>query len=271
MRHLRYVLVALAIGALAAGPLPSAAAQTAPTYQSSDPAKDEMLDHPPSQVTVTFDQPLDQSSWMNVLDACGKEIDAGPPTVDLNELTVEIGDKTPSGNWKVVYKAVGIAGATGSSGSSFEFMVHHGSPCKGKPKHHHPPGGGKKDDDEHNHDDKDRDRQGHDGHDVDETSDHSRHSDMPGTSGSSHSGHTTGSDTPGHGGAHGKGHGNHDGGPREKTPPPEGTGTTLATGGTGNVPIGADGEAVLLGLGLALAVGVLGGWLLRLSSSLSGA
>src|SRR3712207_6993305 len=44
-------------------------------------------DHPPSSVTITFDQPLDQSSWMNVLDECGREIDAGPATVDLNELT----------------------------------------------------------------------------------------------------------------------------------------------------------------------------------------
>ena len=130
MRYLRYVLVALAIGAVAAGPLPSAAAQTAPSYQSSDPAKDEMLDHPPAEVTITFDQPLDQSSWVNVFDECGNEIDAGPATVDLNELTVGIGAKTPSGMWEVVYKAVGVAGGVaGSRGTTIEFIDHHGSPC----------------------------------------------------------------------------------------------------------------------------------------------
>lgn len=269
MRHLRYVLVALTLGALAAGPLPTAAAQTAPSYQSSDPAKGAMLDHPPAQVTVTFDQPLDQSSWMNVLDACGKEIDAGPATIDLNEITVDIAGKTPSGNWKVVYKAVGLAGATGSSTSSFEFMVHHGKACSGgKGGHKHPTGGGKKDDD---HDDHDKDDgRGHDDHDGgdDGTTGHSGHSDMPGTGGSTHSGHTMGSnaDTSGHD-DHGNGHGDHDdNGRKPAAPGGGGSGTGPFATGDGNVPVGADGEAVLLGLGLALAVGALGGWLLRLSS-----
>lgn len=273
MRHLRYVLVALVIGAWAAGPLPSAAAQTAPTYQSSDPSKGEMMDHPPAEVTVTFDQPLDQSSWMNVLDECGKEIDAGAATVNLNELTVQIGDRTPSGMYEVVYKAVGVAGATGSSGSTFEFMVHHGEPCKdGKKPHHH--GGGKKKkkkDDHGGHDDHRKDDDGHDGHDDGIDDDHSEHSGMTGTGSSGHTGHTTGGlathDGAGHGAGHGQ-HGRHGGSP-EKT----GNGAEpplLATGDT-NVPVGADGQAVLLGLGLALAVGVLGGWLLRLSGPVAGA
>src|SRR3712207_628582 len=158
MRYLRFVLAALAVGAWAAGPLPgaSAAALLAPSYQSSEPSKGEMMDHPPSEVTVTFSEPLDQSSWMNVLDDCGNEIDAGPATVQLNEMTVGIG-KTPSGNYKVVYKAVGLAGATGSSTSSFEFMVHHGKPCGGgkkKPRHHHDPDKDKHPDDHDDHDPK---------------------------------------------------------------------------------------------------------------------
>lgn len=272
MRHLRYVLVALAIGAMAAGPLPSAAAQTAPTYQSSDPSKDEMLDHPPSQVTVTFDQPLDQSSWMNVFDECGKEIDAGAATVDLNELTVQIGDRTPSGTWEVVYKASGVAGATGSSGSTFEFMVHHGSPCKdGKKRHHHPPPG--KDKGHDDHDDKDRDHdEGHDDHEGgDDGADHSDgHSGMPGMTGSSdHDDHSAGpSDHTGmgHGGGKG-GHDGHGGGPKPGSPEGGTEPPVMATGDT--VPVGADGQAVLVGLGLALAVGVLGGWLLRLSGTLT--
>ena len=262
MRHLRYVLVALVIGAWAAGPLPSAVAQTAPTYQSSDPSKGEMMDHPPAEVTVTFDQPLDESSWMNVLDACGQEVDAGAATVDLNELTVQIGDRTPSGNYEVVYKAVGLAGATGSSGSSFEFMVHHGEPCAGGKKHHD-------DDKKKDHDDHDKDPDDdHDDHD-DGMDDHDEHSGMTGMGSSGHTGHTTGAtehEDAGHGGGHGT-HGRH-GSPKKPgagtDPPP------LATGGT-NVPVGADGQAVLVGLGLALAVGALGGWLLRTSAKLSGA
>jgi methionine-rich copper-binding protein CopC len=271
MRHLRYVLVALVIGAWAAGPLPSAVAQTAPTYQSSDPSKGEMLDHPPAEVTVTFDQPLDESSWMNVLDECGREIDGGAATVNLNELTVQIGDRTPSGMYEVVYKAVGVAGATGSSGSTFEFMVHHGQSCAGGKKPHH--GGGKKNDGHGNHDDNRKDDDGHGDHDDqdDGMDDHSEHSGMTGMGSSGHTGHTT--RPAGHeaGGQHGAGHGQH--GRHGGSPEEPGNGTEpppLATGGT-NVPVGADGQAVLLGLGLALAVGVLGGWLLRLSGPVAGA
>lgn len=266
MRHLRYVLVALVIGAGAAGPLPSAAAQTAPTYQSSDPSKGEMMDHPPAEVTVTFDQPLDQSSWMNVLDECGREVDAGAATVDLNELTVQIGDRTPSGMYEVVYKAVGLAGATGSSGSTFEFMVHHGEPCAGgKKKPHHD---GKKKKDHRDHDDHRKDDR-HDDH-GDDRDDHSDHSGMTGMGSSGHTGHTPGP-AEHDGGGHGTtGHGRH--GRHGDSPEAPGGGTEpppLATGT--NVPVGADGQAVLLGLGLAVAVGVLGGWLLRLSGPVAGA
>lgn len=257
MRFLKLVLASLTAGALVVLPVASAGAQAPPSYQSSEPAKDAMMDHPPSEVTVTFDQPLDQSSWMNVLDECGKEIDAGPATVELTEMTVQIGDRTPSGMYKVVYKAVGLAGATGTSTSSFEFMVHHGSPCKGakKPRHHDP-----KKKDPHDHDD--RDERDHDDHDMGTGpgTGHSTHSDT-GTGSTGHSGHTM---PPGSGrsGGHGGGHGDHrpTPGPDQRSP-----GNPTLAGGTASGPVTADAAAVLVGLGLALAVGVLGGWLLRMS------
>lgn len=258
MRLLKLVLASLTAGALVALPVASAGAQAPPSYQSSEPAKGAMMDHPPSEVTVTFDQPLDPSSWMNVLDECGKEIDAGPAAVDLTEMTVQIGSRTPSGMYKVVYKAVGLAGATGTSTSSFEFMVHHGSPCKGvkKPPHHHDP----KKKDPHDHDDRDRD--GHDDHDMGTGpgTDHSGHSGM--TTGSpDHSGHTMAPDS-GHAGGHDGDHANHRrAAGRDKQP----AGNPALAGGIASGPMTADAEAVLVGLGLALAVGVLGGWLLRMS------
>ncbi|HEX2057652.1 MAG TPA: copper resistance protein CopC [Actinomycetota bacterium] len=257
MRLLRVVAIVFALGAWAFGP--SAAAQTAPSYQSSNPSKGEMLDHPPSEVTITFDQPLDESSWVNVLDECGNEIDAGPATVELNELRVGIA-KTPAGTYEVVYKAVGLAGATGSSGSSFEFMVHHGKPCSGTKKHDHDRR--KKDHGDHERD-HDRDHENDHG---DDGMDHTGHGTMPMGPGG-HSGHSMGNpdQTGGHQGDHGTGHGRHgEGGPRGSaggaTNPP------LATGPDA-LPVSADGQAVLVGLGLALAVGVLGGWLLRLTGT----
>ncbi|HYO60721.1 MAG TPA: copper resistance protein CopC [Actinomycetota bacterium] len=273
MRFLKLVLVAATAGAWVAGSFPApAAAQSPPGYQSSEPGKGAMMDHPPSEVTVTFDQPLDQSSWMNVLDECGNEIDSGAATISLNEMTVDIG-KTPSGMYEVVYKAVGLAGATGSSTSTFEFMVHHGKACgdgKKKGGHHHPKPG--KDKDGHGGHRDDDERKGHDGHDGGGMTDHNDHSGTPGSGSTGHSGHDgMGSmdSSPGHGGGHGTGHGNHDEG---DAPKPGGTGATTGdgqtlAGGTGGVPITADAEAVLIGLGLALMVGVLGGWLLRMSGS----
>ncbi|HEX2296063.1 MAG TPA: copper resistance protein CopC [Actinomycetota bacterium] len=262
-RHLRYLLAALVFGASAAGPVSSAVAQAPPAYQSSDPAKDEMMDAPPSEVTVTFDQPLDQSSWLKVLDECGKQVSSGASTVELNELRVGIGSRTPSGMYTVVYKAVGLAGATGTSGSKFEFMVHDGSPCKGaKKKHHHDPEKKK----DHDHDDPGK--PGHDGHDDTGDTGHDDHSGMTGTMGSDHGGHTmNGGNASGAGnhGAHGTGHGRH-GGNHGKPPATGGGVTPPLASGDGGAPAGADGQAVLLGLGLALGVGVLGGWLLRMST-----
>ncbi|MDQ3951786.1 MAG: copper resistance protein CopC [Actinomycetota bacterium] len=259
MRYLRSALVLLALGAWAAGPLAgaSAARLLAPTYESSDPERGAMMDHPPSEVRVTFSEPLDPSSSMNVLDECGNEIDSGPAEVQLKDMTVGIG-KTPSGWYRVVYKAVGVAGGavTGSSGGEFEFMVHHGTPCKGSKKHdHHDP---KKKD----HDDHDRDRDGDHGDHGDGGPGHAGmgHSGMSGMSSGDHGGHTMG--VPDGAGGHGD-HGKH--GPR-KPPATGGDNPPLASGGDG-LPVSASPEAVLVGLGLALAVGVLGGWLLRMTGT----
>lgn len=273
MRHLRYVLAAVAVGALAAGPLAGAATAglLAPSYTSSDPERGAMMDEPPAEVSVTFSEPLDPSSVMNVVDECGKEIDAGPATVQLTEMTVELGDDLPSGMYKVVYRAVGLAGATGTSASSFEFMVHHGDACKGSKGGHHPPGHGKGKHKHGNGNGNHNNGHGNHGNEGNEHgghggggSDHSEHSGMSGMSGSTHSGHDMGSST-----SHGGKHRNHTGHKKPAADTP-GQPTTLA-GGSGNLPVGADAEAVLIGLGLALAVGVLGGWLLRMSGTLTGA
>lgn len=274
MRYLRYVLVALVVGAWAAGPLPGAAAARvlAPTYQSSEPSKGATMHEPPSEVTVTFSEPLDSSSWMNVYDECGNEIDGGPATVQLTEMTVSIG-KTPSGTYEVVYKAVGLAGgATGTSNSTFHFDVHGGKPCGEKKHHHPPPGKGKgkgKGHGDHDPKEGDDDHDDHDGGGDGGSGHSSGHSGMTGSSGSmSHSGHGT-SGTMAGGGTHTNHRDPHHPGGTKPHPPIGDDRQTLA-GGTGGVPVGADAEAVLMGLGLALAIGVLGGWLLRMSGNLTG-
>jgi methionine-rich copper-binding protein CopC len=262
MRYLRYVLAALAVGAWAAGPLTGAAGARllAPTYQSSEPERDAMMDEPPSEVTVTFSEPLDPSSVMTVLDECGNDVDDGPATITLNEMRVGIA-KTPSGMYKVVYRAVGVGGITGTTGGNFEFMVHNGRPCKGgkKDRHHH--------DDEKKHDDH------RDDHDEHPDPDHTDHPD----GGPDHTDHDMGSgdhDASGHdmASSHGSdnGHADHHaaGRPREKEERPLADVNQSLAAGPEVGPLRADGQAMLIGLGLALAVGVLGGWLLRISGNL---
>ena len=249
--------MALALGAWSAGPLMGAASARllAPTYQSSSPEKDAMLDEAPAEVTITFSEPLDPSSTVTVVDECGKKV-SGAVTVTLNELQTPI-VKTPIGIYEVVYRAVGLAGATGTSNSSFEFMVHSGKPCgKKKPDHdHHDPK--KKDHDNHDRDHEDRD---HDDHDP-----RTDHTDHPTERDHSSMGHgSTDHDMP-NGGV---GHDEH----KDHNPPPKGNpdppieNPPLASDDTGGA-LCADAEAMLIGLGLALAVGVLGGWLLRMSGS----
>ncbi|MDQ4024855.1 MAG: copper resistance protein CopC [Actinomycetota bacterium] len=267
MRRLRFLLAALAVGALAAGPLAGAAGARvlAPTYQSSDPEDGSMMDHPPSEVTATFSEPLDPSSTMSVFDECGAEIDSGPATVNLNEMQVGIG-KTPSGTYKVVYVAVGVAGVTGQTKGSFDFMVHHGQPCKKGTGHDH---GKRKDKDHDDH------RRRDDDHDDHEDDDHDGMGSGPGhsrthSSGTMHDGGhmPSGGD---HGSGHGDGHGDHG----DKPGPGGGGGTAenpnppVASGPTGGAAT-ADAQAMLIGLGLALLVGVLGGWLLRNGGGLAG-
>ena len=278
MRNVRSILAALAVGALAAGPLAGAAgaALVAPTYQSSDPEDGAMMDHPPSEVTVTFSEPLDASSEMSVFDECGTEIDSGDATVNLTEMQVGI-DNTPAGTYKVVYTAVGLAGVTGETKGSFDFMVHHGKPCKkGAVKHpdHGNHGKGKKKDREHDHDgdgkdDHDDMSSGHSGGDHDSGSDHD--------SGGNHdSGSTThsGGHMPsgsGNGSGHGSGHGGpgHGKGKGIDDAPTAGSPNPPVAAGPGGITATADAEAMLIGLGLALLVGVLGGWLLRNSGGLA--
>jgi hypothetical protein len=67
------------------------------------------------------------------------------------------------------------------------------------------------------------------------------------------------------GGAHTGGHGKH-GMDHPKKPAANGdTESPTLAGGTAGAPVAADAQAVLIALGLALAVGVLGGWLLRMA------
>ncbi|HJR44645.1 MAG TPA: copper resistance CopC family protein [Actinomycetota bacterium] len=275
MRVLRNTGI-VAAGFLVALSIPAGAAPArtlAPGYVSSEPEDGAMLDHPPEQVEVTFDEPLDPESTLRVEDECGRQIDDGDVTVQVNQMTVGI-ELTPSGDYTVKWLAKGIAGATGQDTGSFSFMVHHGPACDG--------GGGGGHDGHGGGGGGAGGGGGHEGHeggggggDMDE---HGGHESTAGTDHGSMDHSTSEMD---HGAGrhadmdhgqmkhgqmkHGKKkNGKHANHKRPKAPTTPAENPPSADPG-GDPPIAPNGAAVMLALGLSLALGGVGGWFLRVS------
>ena len=125
----------LALLLLSAVAAPAVARAAAPQYQSSDPSDGEEVHQAPERVEVTFDQPLDPSSKLEISDDCGNRIDEGPTEVQGISMTVGLAEM-PSGTYRVKYIARGFAGVTGEGTGYFAFLVHGGSPCEGERGHH---------------------------------------------------------------------------------------------------------------------------------------
>lgn len=78
----------------------------------SEPANEEMLAHPPKQVTAWFSEELDSElSSMRVFDEAGRQVDNGDGRVDLNDLehesmTVTLPESLLEGSYTVHWSAV---------------------------------------------------------------------------------------------------------------------------------------------------------------------
>ena len=285
MNRLARLALALALGAapvLVAMPA-GAAGPESPRYVTSDPGDGAEVDSAPSRVTVTFSEPLDSSSTLHVYDECGTAVDAGDTQVLGSRMDVGIA-RSPSGHYTAVYLAKGFGGATGETKDDFSFHVASGSPCGGASAHHHH-GGGEEGHGGHEggHDDHSGHEGSHSGHSGTSHEGHSGHE------GTSHSGHET---HAGHD-AHGAGHTDHAAGEHHHHGGVGLPGVTDLTGkgsgdgedgdaGRGLVPprlaagggaggLAPTGRSVLIALGLSMALGALGGWVLRASASTRGA
>lgn len=110
----------------------AAPAWAAPQRLSADPEPGAELHEAPERVTLSFSEPLDDSSRIRVLDDCRNRLDDGNTEIELNEMSIAI-DKTPSGTYTVAYLASGI---TGDAVESYEFTVLHAGPsCDGGGRH----------------------------------------------------------------------------------------------------------------------------------------
>lgn len=275
---LRASLLAVAVLGWAATP-----ALAAPQVISQDPEPGTQFhEDAPERVTMSFSEPLDDSSKITVVDECGGRVDDGEVTVGgttQNELSVGIA-KTVQSTYTVEYAATGV---TGTATGSYEFVVHGGSPCAGGGGSggggHGGHGGGGDGGGSGGHDGHgggSGGSGGHDGHagggddDGDHDGSHSgmgddvdhsqmsaeEHAEMSGD----HDGHKNkkkGKHDKGHGNGHDEGHGNDHG--TDGQPPFAAGDDQLPT----DIPTGT---TVAISLGLALALGGLGGWVLRVSS-----
>ena len=271
---LRASLLALAVLGWAAAP-----ALAAPQVLAQDPEPGaEYHSDAPQRVTVTFSEPLDASSEMRVVDECGGRVDDGETSIGGtagNELSIGIA-KTVQSTYTVEYVATGVSGTTTGT---YDFVVHGGEPCDGSGGGGHGghgggsggggsgggggghgghggggdggSGGGS----EHGgHTDDGGDGTDHDSMSADE------HAQMTGDHGDRHR-----KDRPGKHGdrKHGDGkHGDH----KNTDQNPDPADRPIAAGDDplpGDIPTGT---TVLVSLGLAIVLGMLGGWVLRVSS-----
>ena len=245
-----------------------------PQRISSDPEPNQQFhDAAPGQVSMTFSEPLDESSDVKVKDDCGDRVDDGEVTVGgtaENEISIGI-TRTVQSTYTVTYTVTGV---TGTATGGYSFVVHGGKPCTdsgGSEDAHGEHGGsdgGGGDDDQNG---------GHDGH-AGSGSGQENSSGQGGHSSSSHSGNSggnTGQSTMSAqehqnmtAGTHPAGHDMDEPGkhkslsaPTETSdrPPIAAAAPTLAT----DIPTGT---TILVALGLAMLLGVVGGWVLRVSS-----
>lgn len=98
-------------------------------YITSDPQAGASVSSAPSKITVTFSQPLDSSSQLQVVDQCAHRVDDHNVQITLNQISVGLRGMAPKGRYVVNYIAVGPQGLTGATRNGFTFTVTSGMQC----------------------------------------------------------------------------------------------------------------------------------------------
>jgi methionine-rich copper-binding protein CopC len=243
-----------------------APASAAPSKLDSSPQDGEELHQAPEQVSISFDQPLDPDSYIEVTNHCDERVDEQPTEVEGTEMSVPVtGDW--AGMYHVTYFSKGIGGVTGQQTGTFTFTVHAGASCDGgKGGHEHGGSGGHEggghEGGGHNNGEQGHSSGAHEGaahRSSTHPSTHGTHS----STGMAHTEHTASS-----GEVHGDhaemdhsemDHSEHSAGDKDATDHIRSAPTNSSGSGPGN-------EAVVLSLSLCALLGVLGGAVLRFSA-----
>lgn len=254
----------------------AAPALAAPTVISTNPEEGAEMHEPPGEVTIGFSEPLQGSSGLTVKDDCGSKVSEGEGRIvgmAMNELNVIIGNAPHRGTYTVEYVATGV---TGTATGSYTFIVHGGTNCDGTQGggdggHHGGGQGGNKGGGTGggNHGGSHGGSGGGDhsgtggSHDGSGDGDHSGSGDHSGMSSSNHdmSKHGEHQDMN-HKGSKKDRHRNHRNGRNQGGGnPPLAAGDN--DGGVSDIPTGT---TVVISLGLAILMGVVGGWVLRVAA-----
>lgn len=253
----------------------AAPALAAPTVLSTSPEEGAEMHEPPGEVTIEFSEPLQDSSGLIVRDGCGDKVSEGDGRIvgtAMNELNVVIGPAPHHGTYTVEYVATGV---TGTATGSYTFTVHGGTDCDGSggggTGGHHGGGdgggtGGGGHGDGHDGDDGDHDGSGgmHDGSGDGNHSGSNDHSEMSSpTHMSNHGEHQDMTHTD----PKKKSHREHRNGEHRNGNHRDAANPPLAAGEDGRGPTDIPtGTTVVIALGLAILMGVVGGWVLRVST-----
>lgn len=282
-RHMRMALLLRAsILALALVSWSAAPALAAPQMLSSDPEEGAQLHKPPARVSVTLSEPLTGESDIKVTDDCGVVVSVGEAKVGgmaNNELSIAVGDAPHHGTYLVQWYGTGV---TGTGSGRFTFTVHAGTGCDGgSGSGGHEGHGGDGDSggsgnggghDGHSGGNDGGGGSGHAGHSgsgsgMGNHSGMTNHTNMSDHSGSGHSGSGRHDGGGKKGRGHGKNHGKHKGDHGDHQGNQQGNGDDVIAGGPFGPPADIPtGTTVVIALGLAVLMGAVGGWVLRVAT-----
>jgi methionine-rich copper-binding protein CopC len=241
-------------------------ASAAPTKTSSNPSDGEQLHQAPERVSITFDQPLDPGSRIEVTNHCDERVDEQPTQIDGTEMSVAV-TGTSAGMYHVTYVARGLAGVTGESTGAFTFSVHMGGSCDGGGGgHHHGSGSGGHQGSEGGHGGEEgHTSAGHEGA-AHRSTTHASTTHASSHSSPSHTSHSsTGMDHGDHAmSSESSSHGEHAG--HSAAGDERGATDHISSAPTNSPVRGPGSEAVVMSLSLCALLGVAGGVVLRASA-----
>ncbi len=104
------------------------------TLVSMDPADGSLLTSAPTQIVLTFDNPIqDLGDGVVVLDPSGNHVEQGAPTVVDRRVTEALKPITLPGHYSVAYRVTSNDGHPITQDLSFDYLVR-GAPASGESK-----------------------------------------------------------------------------------------------------------------------------------------